>query len=275
MGKLDGKVAFITGAARGQGRSHAVRLAQEGADIIAVDTAKQVDTVPYDTATAADLEQTVKEVEALDRRIIASEVDVRDLAGLKKAADDGFAELGRIDIVLANAGINSMSPAIEMDEETWQTMIDINLTGVWKTVRAAAPHIVAGGRGGSIVLTSSLASVIANENIAHYAAAKHGIVGLMSVLAKELGPQSIRVNSIHPTTVATPMILNDPTYRLFRPDLENPTRADFEVAASEMNRLPVPMIEPIDISNAILYLVSDDGRYVTGTTHVVDAGGRL
>ncbi|PZU01873.1 MAG: SDR family mycofactocin-dependent oxidoreductase [Gordonia sp. (in: high G+C Gram-positive bacteria)] len=275
MGKLEGKVAFITGAARGQGRSHAIRLAQEGADIIAVDTAKQVATVPYDTATAADLEQTVKEVEALDRRIVASEVDVRDLAALKKAADDGVAQLGRLDIVIANAGINSMAPALEMDEEMWQTMIDINLTGVWKSIRAAAPHIVAGGRGGSIVITSSLASISVNENIAHYSAAKSGLVGLMSVLAKELGPQSIRVNSIHPTTVATPMILNEATYKLFRPDLENPTRADFDEAASEMNRLPVPMVEPVDISEAVLYLVSDSGRYVTGTTHVVDAGGRL
>jgi SDR family mycofactocin-dependent oxidoreductase len=275
MGKLEGKVAFITGAARGQGRSHAVLLASEGADIIAVDTAKQVETVPYDTATAADLDETVKQVEALDRRIIASEVDVRDLAGLKKAADDGVAALGRLDIVLANAGINTMAPTLEMDEEMWQTMIDINLTGVWKTVRAAAPHIVAGGRGGSIVITSSLASIAVNENIAHYSSAKAGLVGLMQVLAKELGPKSIRVNTIHPTTVATPMILNDATYQLFRPDLENPTRADFEEAASQMNRLPVPMIEPIDISNTVLYLVSDAGRYVTGTTQVVDAGGRL
>lgn len=275
MGKLEGKVAFITGAARGQGRSHAIRLAQEGADIIAVDTAKQVATVPYDTATAADLEQTVKDVEALDRRIVASEVDVRDLAALKKAADDGVAALGRLDIVIANAGINSMAPALEMDEEMWQTMIDINLTGVWKTIRAAGPHIVAGGRGGSIVITSSLASISVNENIAHYSAAKSGLVGLMSVLAKELGPQSIRVNSIHPTTVATPMILNEPTYKLFRPDLENPTRADFDEAAAQMNRLPVTMVEPVDISEAVLYLVSDSGRYVTGTTHVVDAGGRL
>ncbi|MCK0516271.1 mycofactocin-coupled SDR family oxidoreductase [Williamsia sp. DF01-3] len=275
MGKLEGKVAFITGAARGQGRSHAIRLAQEGADIIAVDTAKQVATVPYDTATAADLEQTVKDVEALDRRIVASEVDVRDLAALKKAADDGVAALGRLDIVIANAGINSMAPALEMDEEMWQTMIDINLTGVWKTIRAAGPHIVAGGRGGSIVITSSLASISVNENIAHYSAAKSGLVGLMSVLAKELGPQSIRVNSIHPTTVATPMILNEPTYKLFRPDLEKPTRADFDEAAAQMNRLPVTMVEPVDISEAVLYLVSDSGRYVTGTTHVVDAGGRL
>ncbi|AZG46004.1 mycofactocin-coupled SDR family oxidoreductase [Gordonia insulae] len=275
MGKLEGKVAFITGAARGQGRSHAIRLAQEGADIIAVDVSEQIATVPYATARPGDLEQTVKEVEALDRRIIASEVDVRDLAGLKKAAADGVAALGRIDIVLANAGISTMSPTLEMEEEMWDAMIDINLTGAWKTVRAAVPYIVEGGRGGSVVLTSSLAAVISYENIAHYTAAKHGLVGLMRVLAKELGPQSIRVNTVHPTTVATDMVLNDATYQLFRPDLTEPTRADYEEAAREMNRLPVAMVEPVDISNAILYLVSDDGRYVTGTTHVVDAGGRL
>lgn len=275
MGSLEGKVAFITGAARGQGRSHALALAKEGADIIAVDVSAQVDTVPYDTATAEDLAETVRQVEALDRRIIASEADVRDLTALTKAADDGAAELGRIDIVLANAGINTMSPALEMDEHTWQTMIDINLTGAWKTIRAAAPHIVSGGRGGSIVITSSLASIIANANIAHYSAAKAGLVGLMQVLAKELGPQNIRVNTVHPTTVATPMILNDATYKLFRPDVAEPTRADFEEAALTLNTLPVPMVEAQDISNAVLYLVSDAGRYVTGTTHVVDAGGRL
>ncbi|RPA60004.1 NAD(P)-dependent oxidoreductase [Gordonia oryzae] len=275
MGTLEGKVAFITGAARGQGRSHALRLAQEGADIIAVDITEQVDTVPYATARPGDLEETVRAVEALDRRIIASEVDVRDLAGLTKAAQDGVAALGRLDIVLANAGISTMAPALEMEEQMWQTMIDINLTGVWKTVRAAVPHIVAGGRGGAVVLTSSLAAITTNENIAHYTAAKYGLIGLMRVLAKELGPQSIRVNTVHPTTVATDMILNEPTYKLFRPDLEEPTRADFEEAASQMNRLPVSMIEPIDISNAILYLVSDAGRYVTGTTQAIDAGGAL
>ncbi len=275
MGKLEGKVAFITGAARGQGRSHAIRLAQEGADIVAVDISQQVDTVPYDTARPGDLEETVREVEALDRRIVATEADVRDLSALQKAADDGVAQLGRIDIVLANAGISTMAPTLEMDESMWQTMIDINLTGVWKTVRAAAPNIVAGGRGGSIVLTSSLAAMWANENIAHYSAAKAGLIGMMQVLAKELAPQSIRVNTVHPTTVATGMILNDATYKLFRPDLDQPTRADFEEAARELNRLPVSMMDPVDISNAILYLVSDDGRYVTGTTHVVDAGGRL
>jgi SDR family mycofactocin-dependent oxidoreductase len=275
MGRVEGKVAFITGAARGQGRSHAVRLAQEGADIIAVDVCRQVETVPYPTATSEDLAETVRQVEALDRRIIATEADVRDLAALQAAVDDGVTQLGRLDIVLANAGISTPASTLEMDEETWSTMIDVNLTGQWKAIKAAVPHVVAGGRGGSVVITSSLAAIYANPNTAHYSAAKAGLVMFAKVLAKELAPHSIRVNTIHPTTVATDMILNEPTYRLFRPDLENPTRADFEEAALTLNKLPVPAIEAVDISNAVLYLVSDEGRYVTGTTHVVDAGGQL
>jgi len=275
MGRVEGKVAFITGAARGQGRSHAVRLAQEGADIIAVDVCRQVETVPYQTATKEDLAETVRQVEALDRRIIATEADVRDLAALQAAVDDGVSQLGRLDIVLANAGISTPASTLEMDEETWSTMIDVNLTGQWKTIKAAVPHIIAGGRGGSVVITSSLAAIYANPNTAHYSAAKAGLVMLAKVLAKELAPESIRVNTIHPTTVATDMILNEPTYRLFRPDLEHPTRADFEEAARTLNKLPVPAIEAVDISNTVLYLVSDEGRYVTGTTHVVDAGGQL
>jgi SDR family mycofactocin-dependent oxidoreductase len=274
-GRVEGKVAFITGAARSQGRSHAVRLAQEGADIIAVDVCRQVETVPYPTATSEDLAETVRQVEALDRRIIATEADVRDLAALQAAVDDGVTQLGRLDIVLANAGISTPASTLEMDEETWSTMIDVNLTGQWKTIKAAVPHVVAGGRGGSVVITSSLAAIYANPNTAHYSAAKAGLVMFAKVLAKELAPHSIRVNTIHPTTVATDMILNEPTYRLFRPDLENPTRADFEEAALTLNKLPVPAIEAVDILNAVLYLVSDEGRYVTGTTHVVDAGGQL
>ena len=275
MGTLDGKVAFITGAARGQGRSHAVALAREGADIIAVDLCAQAATVEYPMATPADLAQTVEEVEALDRRIVATRADVRDLPALTAAVADGVAQLGRLDIVLANAGISTPAPTLEMDEQVWDEMIAINLTGVWKTVKAAVPHIQATGDGGSVVITSSLAAMYSNPNTAHYTAAKAGLVGFMKVLAKELAPESIRVNTIHPTTVATGMILNDPTYRLFRPDLDAPTRADFEVAALTLNKLPVAALEPIDISNAVLYLVTDAGRYVTGTTFVVDAGGQL
>lgn len=274
-GRLEGKVAFITGAARGQGRSHAVKLAEEGADIIAIDVTEQVETVPYPTATAEEMQETVRLVESLDRRIIAADLDVRDLAGMQKFVADAVADLGRLDIVLANAGISTPAPSLDMDEEIWNTMIDINLTGVWKTLKASVPHIIEGGRGGSIAITSSLAAIYANEGTAHYSAAKAGLVMFAKVLAKELAPQSIRVNTIHPTTVATDMILNDATFKLFRPDLENPTRADFEEAARTLNRLPIAAMEAVDISNAILYLVSDEGRYVTGTTHVVDAGGQL
>lgn len=274
-GRLEGKIAFITGAARGQGRSHAVKLAEEGADIIAIDVTEQVETVPYPTATAEDMQETVRLVESLDRRIIAADLDVRDLAGMQKFVADAVADLGRLDIVLANAGISTPAPSLDMDEEIWNTMIDINLTGVWKTLKASVPHIIEGGRGGSIAITSSLAAIYANEGTAHYSAAKAGLVMFAKVLAKELAPQSIRVNTIHPTTVATDMILNDATFKLFRPDLENPTRADFEEAARTLNRLPIAAMEAVDISNAILYLVSDEGRYVTGTTHVVDAGGQL
>ncbi|MEU4312026.1 mycofactocin-coupled SDR family oxidoreductase [Nocardia sp. NPDC024068] len=275
MGILDGKVAFITGAGRGQGRSHAVRFAHEGADIIAVDTTAKVGSVPYALADAADLAETVRQVEATGRRIVARDADVRDYAALAGAVSDGMAAFGRLDIVVANAGISSPAPTLEMDEDVWQDMIDINLTGVWKSLKAAVPHLIEGGRGGSVVITSSLAAFHANENTAHYSASKAGLVMLMKVLAKELAPHNIRVNTVHPTTVATEMILNDATYRLFRPDLESPGRADFEEAARTLNRLPVAALEPEDITATVLHLVSDAARYVTGTTQLVDAGGAL
>jgi (+)-trans-carveol dehydrogenase/(-)-trans-carveol dehydrogenase len=272
-GRVAGKVAFITGAARGQGRSHAVRLAQEGADIVAVDICEDVPGIPYPGATEADLAETVKLVEALDRRIVAAKADVRDYTGLKAVLDDGVAQLGRLDIVSANAGIGTAPvPAWELDESVWQTMLDINLTGVWHTAKAAIPLLIEGGHGGSIILTSSAAGLQAYENIAHYVSAKHGVVGLMRTLALELAPHFIRVNSIHPTQVDTPMIQNEPTWRLFRPDLEHPTEADFAPASQAMNALPIPWVEPVDISNAVLYLASDESRYVTGVALPVDAG---
>lgn len=275
MGKLAGQVAFITGAARGQGRSHAVRLAEEGADIIAVDTTAMVESVPYPLATAEDLAEVVRQVEALDRRIVAAEADVRDSASLAAAVELGVAEFGRLDIVVANAGISSPAPTLTMSDQTWQDMIDINLTGVWKSLKASVPHIVRGGRGGSVVITSSLAAIYANENTAHYGASKAGLVMLAKVMAKELAPHSIRVNTVHPTMVNTDMILNDSMYRLFRPDLANPTREDFEVATRTLNKLPIAALEPSDISETVLYLVSDSGRYITGSMQVVDAGGQL
>lgn len=275
MGRVEGQVAFITGAARGQGRSHAVRLAEEGADIIAVDTTAPVETVPYPLATADDLAETVRLVEKTGRRIITADADVRDLRRLTEVVDQGVGQLGRLDIVVANAGIFSPADTLEMSEQTWQDVIDVNLTGVWKTLRSSVPHIIEGRRGGSVVITSSLAAFYANEHSAHYSAAKSGLVMLMKVLAKEVAPHSIRVNSVHPTTVATGMILNDATFRQFRPDLDSPTRGDFEEAARTLNRLPVAALEPEDVTNTVLYLVSDDARYVTGSTHLVDAGGAL
>jgi SDR family mycofactocin-dependent oxidoreductase len=272
-GRVEGKVAFITGAARGQGRSHAVRLAQEGADIIAVDICADVRGLPYAGATQADLAETVREVEALDRRIHAVTADVRDYGAVANAVADGVAQFGRLDIVAANAGIGS-SPheAAELEEQTWQDMIDVNLTGVWHAAKAAIPHLKAGGQGGSIVLTSSAAGLKGYANIAHYVSAKHAVVGLMKTLAVELAPHFIRVNSIHPTQVDTPMIQNEATWRLFRPDLDHPTRADFEPASQAMNLLPIPWVEPADISNAVLFLASDEARYITGVPLPVDAG---
>lgn len=272
MGKLDGKVAFITGAARGQGRSHAVKLAQEGADIIAIDLCEQVGTVGFPLATEEDLAQTVKEVEALDRRIVATKADVRDTAALKKAVDDGVAELGRLDIVLANAGIASFAPVDELTDEMWDDMIDINLTGVFKTVRAALPHLKAGGRGGAIVLTSSTAGIKGLSNLAHYVAAKHGVVGLVKTFANEFAPYNIRVNSVHPTSVNTDMIHNEQTYKTFLPDNPNPQKDDAAEAFKTLNALPIEWVEPVDISNAIAFLVSDEGRYITGVQLPVDAG---
>lgn len=271
-GRVYGKVAFITGAARGQGRSHAIRLAQEGADIIAVDLCDQVASVPYRMSAPADLAETVKEVAALDRRIVAAEADVRDYDALKKVLDDGVAELGRLDIVSANAGIVSSGGSAELAEQSWQDTIDINLTGAWHTAKAAIPHLIAGGRGGSIILTSSVAGLRGMQNIPHYVSAKHGIVGLMRTLALELASHSIRVNSLHPATVATDMVLNDGTYRLFRPDLENPTVDDAAETFLAFTALPVKWAEPIDISNALLFLASDEARYITGVTLPIDAG---
>ena len=275
-GRVDGKVAFITGAARGQGRSHAVRLAEEGADIIAIDILHDVEgALPM--ATPDDLAETVKLVEAQDRRIIATQADVRDLDGLKAAVDAGVEELGRLDIVVANAGIASMGGPVEkMSQDNWKHTIDINLTGLWNTARVAIPHMIAGGQGGAIVLTSSVGGMHAMPNMSHYVSAKHGVIGLMRSLAVELGQHNIRVNSVLPTNVNTPMFMNEGTFKMFRPDLENPTAADVEpIAAQFMHVLPHGWIEPEDVSNAILFLASDESRYITGVPLPIDLGALL
>jgi (+)-trans-carveol dehydrogenase len=274
-GRVEGKVAFITGAGRGQGRSHAVRLAEEGADIIAIDICHDVEgALPM--ATAEDLAETVKLVEALDRRVIAHQADVRDLNAVTAAVDDGVAQLGRLDIVLASAGVAMMGGRTDkMKIDSWTTTIDINLTGLFNTARATIPHLIAGGRGGSIVLTSSVGGERALPNMSHYVSAKHGVIGLMRSLAVELGEHSIRVNSVLPTNVNTPMFMNEGLFKMFRPDLENPGPDDIKPVAQMMHVLPIGWIEPVDVSNAILFLASDESRYITGVELPIDGGTLL
>jgi (+)-trans-carveol dehydrogenase len=275
-GRVEGKVAFITGAARGQGRAHAVRLAQEGADIIAIDICKQIASVQIPLSTPEDLAETADLVKGHNRGIYTAEVDVRDYDALKAAVDAGVEQLGRLDIIVANAGIGNGGATLDKtSERDWTDMIDVNLGGVWKTVKAGVPHILAGGRGGSIILTSSVGGLKAYPHTGHYVAAKHGVVGLMRTFAVELGAQNIRVNSVHPTNVNTPLFMNDGTMKLFRPDLENPGPDDMKVVGQLMHTLPIGWVEPEDISNAVLFLASDEARYITGVTLPIDGGSCL
>jgi len=277
MGLLDGKVAFVTGAARGQGRSHARRLAEEGADIIAIDACATPDWLSYPLATEADFARTVKEVESLDRRIVARRADVRDLGAVRAVLAAGVAELGgRLDIVCANAAIISQpGPTWEIDLGQWRELVDVTLTGVFVTVKAAIPHMIAAGNGGCVVLTSSGAALVSGAGLADYKAAKAGVLSLTRTLACELAGHFIRVNAICPTAVDTPMIQNERLYRLFRPDLDKPGREDVKAGFQAMNLLPIPWIDPVDVSNAIVWLASDAARYVTGVTLPVDAGNAL
>lgn len=272
-GRVQDKIAFITGAARGQGRSHAVRLAEEGADVIAFDFCGEVEGAAYPPASTEDLAETGRAVEALGQRVVTARVDVRDHAALGKALDEAVAELGRLDIVSVNAGIvNLPKPAVELEPELWQQMIDTNLTGAWNTCQHAARHLIEGGRGGAIVITSSAAALKGYPSVVNYASAKHGLVGLTRSLAIELGPHRIRVNHIAPTQVSTEMIHNDAIYRLFVPDVESPTRDEFAAASEAMHLLPTPWVEAVDISNALLFLASDEGRFITAASIPVDAG---
>ncbi|MEJ2870478.1 mycofactocin-coupled SDR family oxidoreductase [Actinomycetospora sp. OC33-EN08] len=273
MGRVEGKVALITGAARNQGRSHALRLAEEGADIIAVDICEPVESIHlYPGATDQDLAETAKLVEELDRRIVTAKVDVRDSDALRAAVAAGVSELGRLDIVSVNAGIFEISPALELGDADWREMIDVNLTGVWNSCRVALPHIIEGGRGGSITITSSTCGLTGVPNTVHYTAAKHGVVGIMRALAAEFAPNSIRVNTIHPTYVDTVMIQNDKTYKLFDPENPVPTKETTAPIFQSTNALPIPWIESLDISNALLFLASEEARYITGVALPVDAG---
>jgi SDR family mycofactocin-dependent oxidoreductase len=263
-GQVAGRVALITGVARGQGRSHAVELARQGADIIGVDLCGDLDSIPYPLARPSDLEETIKLVEATGARMVAAQVDVRDAAALTEAVERGVERLGRLDIAVANAGVCTIQRWDEVTPEVWDTVIGINLTGTWNTCTASIPHLIAAG-GGSMILISSVAGLKGQPFLAPYVASKHGMVGIMRMLANELASQHIRVNSIHPTGVDTPMLvgLGGLTERI---------EASPDTGSIFLNSLPVTVVTPGDVSEAVLYLASDASRYVTGLTMTVDAG---
>jgi SDR family mycofactocin-dependent oxidoreductase len=268
MGRVEGKVAFITGAARGQGRSHAVGLAKEGANLILIDACRDVASIGYPMATEDELAETVALVEALDRRVLAATADVRDTAEMKLVLEKGVAELGKLDIVVANAGISSIQPWDEVTPEIWSDTIDINLRGVWNTLTAGIPHLIA-ARGGSMIATGSIASVKGIPYGGPYVAAKHGVLGIVRSLANELGPHQIRVNCVLPTAINTMQATGtmDVVKELFE---ENPSMNLFEPA------LPgTPLLEPEEVTAAILFLAGDESRHVTGIDLRVDAGNTI
>jgi SDR family mycofactocin-dependent oxidoreductase len=278
-GRLEGKVAFITGAARGQGRSHAVRMAQEGADIIAIDLMEQIESNPYPLATPEDMKETVRQVEALDRRIIARKADVRSRDQLREALGAGITQLGHLDIVSANAGILPMAMG-DPDPMDFVDATDVDLVGVLNTVAVSVPHLK---EFGSVIVTGSTAAMLPNTvdnpamgpGSAGYGWAKQTIIGYVEQMAMHLAPRFIRVNAVHPTNVNTHLLHNDGLYQQFRPDLEHPTREDVLPAFTAFQAMPIPYVEPVDISNLVLFLASDESRYITGQQIRVDAGSLL
>ncbi|MGH8988349.1 MAG: mycofactocin-coupled SDR family oxidoreductase [Acidimicrobiales bacterium] len=275
-GSLEGKVAFVTGMGRGQGRSHAVRLAREGAAIIGVDALKTYPWMNYRLAVEADVEETIRLVEQEGGEIHFQIADVTDLSTLERALGEGVARFGRLDIVVANAGaLPAGALTWDADPAYWRECVDVNLIGGFHTVHAAVPHILAGGRGGSIVVTSSGAAITAGSHLSDYCAAKAALLSLVRTLAVELAPHWVRVNAVCPGAVDTNMIANEALYRMLRPDLEAPTREDTIEIWRSKTLLPVPWVEPADISNAVVWLASDESRYVTGVVLPVDAGSTI
>ncbi|MFC3962255.1 mycofactocin-coupled SDR family oxidoreductase [Nocardia jiangsuensis] len=279
MGRVEGKVAFITGAARGQGRSHAVRLAEEGADIIAVDLCEDIATVGYALATPEDLEETANLVAKTGRRIVTAKADVRIASELQKAVDDGVRELGKLDIVVAQAGIAGMKGEPQL--QAWTDVINTNLIGTINAIHVSLPHLT---EGASIIATGSTASLIDISKVDQpgkdpggmaYVHSKRALTAYVYELGRQLAPRGIRANVVHPTNCNTPMLQSEPMYRSFRPDLEHPTRADAEPVFAVQQAMPIRYVEPEDISNAIVYLASEEARYVTGTQLRVDGGGYL
>ncbi|ETD33275.1 mycofactocin-coupled SDR family oxidoreductase [Williamsia sp. D3] len=272
MGKFDGKVAFITGAARGQGRAHAIKFASEGANIIAVDICAPVESAPYDMGSKAEFDETAELVEKAGGKIVSRVADVRDLEAMTDVVNEGVGQFGRLDFIIGNAGVCTYGMLADMSEAQWNEMMDIDLTGVWKTVRAGVKHMIDAGNGGSIVLTSSTAGLRNLNEIGHYVAAKHGVTGLAKALANELAPHNIRVNSIHPSNCKTPMMTNSGVIKMFRPDLEQPTLDDALEGFASIHLLDTPWVLPEDVSNTVAHLCSDEARYTTGAAIPVDAG---
>lgn len=272
MGRVDGKVALVTGAARGQGRSHALRLAAEGAAVVAVDICRPIGGLPYETSTPDDLKETARLVEAAGGRILIREADVRDYDALVDAVAAGEEAFGTVDVGVMNAGIFAMTPALEITDDDWRTMLEVNLMGGWHGAKAVASRLVASGKPGSLIFTSSTTGLQAAGLTAHYGASKHGVIGLARTLAIELGPASIRCNVIAPTGVNTTMILHDTLYRAFNPDMENPTFEDARPLLMQHHMLPIAHIEPQDVSQAVLWLASDESRFVTAAVIPVDGG---
>ncbi|WP_432038337.1 mycofactocin-coupled SDR family oxidoreductase [Streptomyces cucumeris] len=275
MGRVAGKVALVTGAARGMGRSHAVRLAQEGADIVAVDLCTDLETAPYPGANGQDLASTTQLVEQLGQRIIARRADTRNFNELQAVVDEAIAEFGHIDVVCANAGMSSFGFSWELTDEAWQEIIDVNLTGSWKTVKAVIPHMIERNEGGSLVFISSTAGLIGVPTMSHYTASKHGVVGLMRALAAELAPHNIRVNSVNPGNVDTPMVNNAPMRKIFLPEVADPTPEDANEVMKDMSALPTGWLDSQGVSDAVVYLASEEARHITGITLPVDAGMML
>lgn len=272
MNRLEGKVALITGAGRGMGRSHAIRLAEEGAAIVALDICRDIDNASTGLASEADLAETTLLVEKVGGSVVTLEADVRDLEALRRAASTAIDRFGSLDVVCANAAIASFGPSWELSEDAWRDVMDVNLTGSWHTAKACLPVMIEAGRGGSIVFVNSVNGLKSGPGISHYAASKHGVVGLMKSLASEVGRFGIRVNSVHPTMVGTAMTMNEAAFRRYLPEVAEPTLEDMERLMAGRHALDVPMIEAVDVSNAVLWLASDEARYVTGVTLPVDAG---
>lgn len=273
--RFEGKVVFVTGVARGQGRNHAVRFAREGARIIGIDICRDLEHAPYPLATEEDLAETVRLVESAGGAMHAEVADVRDYREVRDAAKAGIEKFGRLDVILANAGTYAPLPVQFVSTESWQETVDINLTGVFHSVKAGVRQLVEQNEGGAIVLTSSTAGLKGFYGSPAYNAAKHGVVGFMRSLALELAPNQIRVNSVHPTSVYTPMIINDVFPKLVRMDVADPGEDEAAEFLRTMQPMDIPWIQPDDVSNAILWLCSDEARYVTGVTLPIDAGALL